>query len=357
MERITLDNTEFEGRNNVYLLRGSEVALVDTGVATASTRDQLRAGLGERDLAFADVDRVLLTHWHADHVGLAGEIQAAGGATVHVHAADAPLVAGDPEARDAMEDRQRELFEQWGMPDEPREQLLAFFEASEGQQGDGPDVAPFEGGDVLAAGDRTVEVLHAPGHTAGLSCFVFDGDSEADDPEADDPEADGPDSGGTATDDSDTGGQEAFTGDAVLPHYTPNVGGADVRVDRPLEKYLETLRTVVERDFARAYPGHRDPIDDPTARARAILDHHRERAGNVVDTLSESGPADAWTVSADLFGSLEGIHILHGPGEAYAHLEHLADRDVVERVGDGAYDAPADADERLAAIGEEFEAE
>ena len=33
-------------------------------------------------------------------------------------------------------------------------------------------------------------------------------------------------------------------------------------------------------------------------------------------------------MSADLFGELESIHILHGPGESHAHLEHL------ERAGD-----------------------
>lgn len=38
---------------------------------------------------------------------------------------------------------------------------------------------------------------------------------------------------------------------------------------------------------------------------------------------------DAWTVSAHLFGDLDGIHVLHGPGEAYAHLEHLRDAGAV----------------------------
>ena len=45
------------------------------------------------------------------------------------------------------------------------------------------------------------------------------------------------------------------------------------------------------------------------------------------------GPATPWAVSADLFGSLSAIHILHGPGEAFAHLEHLRDAGVVARDG------------------------
>jgi glyoxylase-like metal-dependent hydrolase (beta-lactamase superfamily II) len=115
----------------------------------------------------------------------------------------------------------------------------------------------------------------------------------------------------------------AFTGDALLPEYTPNVGGADVRVEKPLEKYLRALRRIADAGYARAWPGHRDPIDDPTGRAEHIVRHHEERAWRVLTALDESGPLDTWAVSAALFGELSGIHILHGPGEAYAHLEHL----------------------------------
>ncbi|MFC6723846.1 MBL fold metallo-hydrolase, partial [Halobium palmae] len=97
MRRILLSNSTFEGSNNVYLFAdGPETVLVDTGDGEDGTRDELRSRLGEYDVAVADVDRVLLTHWHHDHVGMAAEIQAESGATVHVHARDADLVAGDP---------------------------------------------------------------------------------------------------------------------------------------------------------------------------------------------------------------------------------------------------------------------
>ncbi|MFC6772029.1 MBL fold metallo-hydrolase, partial [Halorubrum pallidum] len=43
--------------------------------------------------------------------------------------------------------------------------------------------------------------------------------------------------------------------------------------------------------------------------------------------------ATPWEVSAELFGALSGIHVLHGPGEAYAHLDHLAAAGVAEHDG------------------------
>jgi hydroxyacylglutathione hydrolase len=308
MKRIQLGNAVFEGLNNAYVFGtdpDAETTLVDTGVATPDVREQLAEGLADFGLGFADVDELLLTHWHEDHVGLAGAIQAAGGATVRVHADDAPLVERDPDAWAEMTERQRAFLDEWGVPDEPREELLAFIDGHDELTGPEPTVEPFADGERFATPAGHLEALHLPGHAAGLAGFVFDGED----------------------------GRELFGGDALLPHYTPNVGGADVRVEAPLARYLETLERIVDGGFDRAFPGHRDPIDDPAGRARAIAAHHRERTECVVDVLAETGPADAWSVSAQLFGDLSSIHILHGPGEAYAHLDHLTAGGIVERTG------------------------
>jgi glyoxylase-like metal-dependent hydrolase (beta-lactamase superfamily II) len=303
MDRIQLGNTVFEGLNNVYVFRGEETVLVDTGVSTEPTREELVESLAELGGALADVDRVFLTHWHYDHAGLAGLIQQESGATVHVHEGDAPLVGGDRESLIEERTLQQEKFEQWQIPDGPREELMSFLEGHADLRGDNVDVMPFTGGDRFQVNGMVFEAVHLPGHAAGLTAFVVDRDGE----------------------------RQAFAGDAVLPKYTPNVGGADVRVEDPLAKYVESLVTVIERDWDRIHPGHRDPIADPAGRAREILAHHRERTEKVLDVLDRHGACDAWTVSHHLFGELETIHILHGPGEASAHLDHLENHGIVER--------------------------
>ena len=311
MERIQLSNVSFEGDNNVYLFDGPEPTLVDTGDWMTDTREHLQDGLDNHGLSFADIDRIFLTHWHGDHAGLAGAIQDAGGATIYVHEADAALVAGDEAAWEAVGDLHERRFEQWGMPEEGRETLRAIFDA--GPDREGIEVTPITDGDRFELDGDSLRAVHAPGHAAGLCMYEYR--------------------------------TQVFSGDALLPKYTPNVGGADLRVERPLAQYLETLETIAERDYERAWPGHRDPIDDPTGRAREIIDHHRERAYRVLDALDRLAPADAWTVSDDLFGDLEHIHILHGPGEAHAHLEHLVRAGDVERVDDGYRLAPGVSDQ------------
>jgi glyoxylase-like metal-dependent hydrolase (beta-lactamase superfamily II) len=81
VERLTLSNPVFdmEGDNTAYLLvEGGTVGLVDVGVATDRTRADLEAGLERHGHSLSAVDHVFLTHWHPDHAGLAGQVQAAG---------------------------------------------------------------------------------------------------------------------------------------------------------------------------------------------------------------------------------------------------------------------------------------
>ncbi len=310
LTRIRLSNTVFEGRNNAYVIDGDTPTLIDTGISTPGVRAELVDGLSTAGVPLSELDRILLTHWHADHSGLAGELAAESGATVFAHEADVPLVAGDDDAFSELRDRRDRRFEEWGIPPAKREELEAFRTDFAGAGGESVAVEPLTDGDHVAAGDGELSVLHLPGHAAGLVAYET-----------------------VAADGSHGDLAEAFVGDAILPQYTPNVGGADLRVDRPLAQYVDSLDRLAVRDLDRAWPGHRDAIDDPAVRAGEIRTHHVERTRRVIEALDDHGPADAWTVSARLFGDLREIHILHGPGEAFAHLAHLERHGIVGREG------------------------
>lgn len=303
VHRISLDNTEFEGSNNAYLLGETNPVLIDPGVATETTREQLTAGLANHDIAFEDLDRIFLTHWHADHAGLTGELQEISGAEVYAHEADASLIAQGAVGWQDQIERHEPLYDAWGMPKTKRDELRSFFETHKHVRGKPVDVTPVTAGDTITVGDNTGTVTHLPGHTAGLAGLNFEL----------------------------TDRRILFGGDVLLPKYTPNIGGADVRVETPLATYLETLQILTNKGYTHVYPGHRDPIRAPAARATKITDHHRDRAERVFNIVQEKQPVDTWRVSAELFGDLEEIHVLHGPGEASAHLTHLVRHTVLEK--------------------------
>lgn len=282
-----------EGGNSAYLLPDRGV-LLDPGPPTEEAWDRLVDGITDAGLALADVEHVLVTHWHADHTGNAARLREEADATLAMHERDAPLVADYAAERERRLGRDAATLERWGVPDEQVAALTEFDSPSPV-----PDVAPVR---ELADGETVagVEVLHTPGHTAGHAAFVVD----------------------------DVG----FVGDAVLRTCTPNVGGGDTRQDDPLTAYRRTLSRLEARvDEARPGHGESFPLAPRVAELRA---HHRERSGRALAALASVEPTTPWALAEALFGEMAGYHVKFGAGEAFAHLEHLRHAGLVTRVED-----------------------
>ena len=301
--RIPVGGGSPEGENSAYLFPDRGL-LVDPGPPGEDAWGALLEGIGDAGLDLADVEEVFVTHWHVDHAGLAVRSAEAAGATLTMHADDAPLVGDYVRERERRLERDARRLRQWGVPDD----LVASLRSSDAPS-PLPDAYPVE---AVADGDSVagLDVIHAPGHTLGHAALA------------------------------DPARGDLVVGDAVLPTYTPNVGGGDTRQRDPLAAYRETLDRVTTLGWTDAgpddvtlHPGHGSAVDFPD-RIDAIRHHHAERTERVLEVLREGSAATPWAVATELFGEMRGTHAKMGAGEAAAHLVRLQREGTVEQVDD-----------------------
>jgi glyoxylase-like metal-dependent hydrolase (beta-lactamase superfamily II) len=265
---------------------------VDTGLGLPDAGERWRRVLDELD---GPVERVLITHFHPDHVGAAADVAALTGAPVFQGRDDYDqCVRTWGELRNG--ERMPEYLRVHGVPasevESFREEAAAFVQL----------VRYARDPKLLEAGDRIDgwDVLHLPGHADGHLALLRDGILVA--------------------------------GDTLLAPITPNVGlYPDSRPD-PLADYLGSLERIVEVAPRLALPGHFDPIEDPAGRARELIAHHGERLERTVEAL-DGRPRSAYEVSFSLFPEpLPPALRRFALAETRAHLEYLVRRDSAERV-------------------------
>ena len=296
------------GRVHCYLFDGEGVTVLDPGPETDEALAACRAGLHARGYSISDVDRILLTHPHADHFGLARQIVERSGARIIAHR-DATRVLVDPRSY-AEQCRRffRSFFESMGVPNQTIESAISrFTDSLEYKQ-------PVKVDQELADGDCIdigveMTAIHTPGHDPGSICFVSLSD------------------------------KVAFTGDHVLGHITPNPlitlspDTANERT-RSLPSYLESLHRIQHVDIDVAHAGHGDPIKDLDGRVQNILDHHHDRKERIAGLVERHGPTTAYELMTDLFPRITTKQILPGMSEVIGHLDLLEDEGRVEINGE-----------------------
>ncbi|WP_256289165.1 MBL fold metallo-hydrolase [Halobellus inordinatus] len=140
---------------SVYIIDAAEPTFVDTGLGR--NREYLLDALDELDIAREDVRHILPTHAHLDHAGGAGYLaEACPNATVRTHEIGAPHLV-DPERLVAgTKDAVGDLWEYYAEP----------VPVPESQ------IDPLVDGDEIDLGDRTLSVIHAPGHAPHQTIFL-----------------------------------------------------------------------------------------------------------------------------------------------------------------------------------------
>ena len=283
IQRLTLPLPTGPKHVHCYLANGT---LFDTGL-----------GLGDAAWESVDVERIAITHFHPDHVGGAAEAARATGAPVSqggLDYAQCERVWGS----DDWPERMAAWFVRHGVPVDVTDDLIvqghAF--ASFIRYAVDPELL-YEGSEV-----EGWQVLELPGHADGHLGFLRDG--------------------------------VLIGGDHLLRRITPAVGLYPESRPDPLGDYLASLERTIELAPRIVYPGHGEPIEDPAARARELIEHHRLRLDEHEASLSTE-PSTAYEISFDVFGrALAPTQRRFAVAETLSHLERLVRGGRAARSGD-----------------------
>jgi glyoxylase-like metal-dependent hydrolase (beta-lactamase superfamily II) len=290
---ISLPTPFYIGPVNVYLIAEDPITIIDTGPKTKEAVDALREGLKGAGFTVADIRRIVLTHAHEDHCGLARALRdEAKDAQVFVHGWETGHRAGRLEHEENLH-----LLTQAGVPVEEIGMMRRMYEGVREYADSLEDhhCSELNDGDELEFQSGTLRVIHTPGHTPGSCSFVREAD------------------------------RTVIAGDCVLKRITPNPMLSPDPIDpsrrfRSLAEYLVSLARV--RSFAPTliFGGHGEPIHDFEEVFNRYVRAIRERQSEVIRLVPKTG-ATAWEVSRGLFPNTDDVHRFLAVSEAVAHLD------------------------------------
>ncbi len=284
---------------NAYLINSGVLGLIDPGPKTSKAIDALDKDLRKLGVALEDVERLVFTHRHVDHIGVGNRIKTISNAETFIHESERNAASNFYEEFDKTVDSILAPVAQAGVPNHIVEKMPEYYgiikEVCEPVEID----KALRDGDTLDFGEIALKVIHCPGHSIGSICLY---EEER---------------------------RLLFTGDHVLKEITPNPFASGLSEHATLRRYLDSLRKVEKLPVETGLPGHGDLIHDFRSVVRNLYAHHEARKKLVAEILKK-GPKTPYEVSKEMFGNLPISETLLGLAEAAGHLEELSSENRAE---------------------------
>jgi glyoxylase-like metal-dependent hydrolase (beta-lactamase superfamily II) len=297
-----------------YLVRESDgFTMIDCGMDQPECWQALETQLQSVGASVMAIKRVIATHGHPDHAGLAPRIRAMSGAEVYLHQDDLSLVS--PGGGSAEQDRGvlERWLERYGFS---RADATAAGQAIEDYNGGTAVVETdrlLEDGETLAIGIYRFEVVWTPGHTPGHICLY------------------------------DPALGVVMCGDHLFANAAPNIRLMPHSPITLMSDYLDSLRRVGALRAPHGLPGHGATFDDVSARADQVVQHQLNRQEQLLGLLGPQ-PQTAHDLAVQVWsGDRPGRGWTHFHGRLRrnaalllaAHLELMALEGRVRRHDDG----------------------
>jgi glyoxylase-like metal-dependent hydrolase (beta-lactamase superfamily II) len=294
------------GRVNTYLIEDDPLTLVDSGPNSGTTLDALERALGARGRRVEDLELIVISHQHIDHLGLVSILARRSGAEVAALDLLAPRVEHWQEGMDADDAFAERVMAAHGIPEDVRYALLAVSHSYRAWGGAAKVTRTLAHGSELKLAGRTLRVLHRPGHSPSDTIF------------------------------HDEERRIVLGADHLIKHISSNplisrpldadsAGDADGPPDRPhaLEIYMESLRaTRAMADVDIVLTGHGEPVTDHVALIDERFRLHERRAGKIRRLLA-AGPLTAYEIAQSLWGNVAVTQAYLTLSEVLGHADLL----------------------------------
>jgi glyoxylase-like metal-dependent hydrolase (beta-lactamase superfamily II) len=318
--RVMRIPTPFQvGRVNTYLLEDQPLTLVDSGPNSGKALDELERQLGSLGHRIAEIELVIITHQHIDHLGLVDIVAKRSGADVAAIDVVVPFVenyGGDAERDDA---EAAALMRRHGISEEVVTALRQVSGSFRAWGAKATVTRPLHDGEALEFRDRRLEVQHRPGHSPSDTLFW---DEER---------------------------RILIAADHLIKHISSNP-----LISRPLDgsagrtqalvTYLQSLKRTRELPAEITLSGHGEPITDHVALIDERFRLHQRRAEKLYRLIAEQ-PRTGHELAQALWGDVAVTQAFLTLSEVIGHVDLLVNAGYVREVEDGEvvrYEATSD---------------
>jgi glyoxylase-like metal-dependent hydrolase (beta-lactamase superfamily II) len=314
IHRMAIPTPFMVGRVNCYLIEDDPLTLVDTGPNSGKALDCLERELAGHGRRIEDLERIVITHQHLDHMGLLGVLAPRSGAEVVTLGLLAPVLEDFSAEAERDDELAEALMLRHGITRDVVTALRAVSRSFRGWGGSATVTRRLADGEPLEFAGRTLRALHRPGHSPSDTVFLD--------------EADG----------------TLLAGDHLLPHISSNplisrqLGGksgepGDGR-PRALLTYIASLRETREMELSQVLPGHGDPFSGHAELIDERFALHERRASKIHGLISQE-PMTAHEIAHALWGNVAVTQAFLTLSEVLGHVDLLVERGQASEVETG----------------------
>jgi glyoxylase-like metal-dependent hydrolase (beta-lactamase superfamily II) len=305
------------GDVNTYLIEDDPLTLLDSGPNSGTALDTLERSLAEHGRRVEDLGLIIVSHQHMDHLGLVEILRRRSGADVAALDLLAPYAANYDDGMEADDAFAVRIMTEHGIPEDMRIALLTISHGYRSWGNAATVTQPLAHGSELTLRDRTLRVLHRPGHSPSDTIFH----------------------------DEERG--IVLGADHLIKHISSNpliARPLEAPLDAPetperphqLEIYIDSLRaTRAMEDIELVLAGHGEPVTDHVALIDERFRQYDRRAEKIRRVVAER-PSTAFEIALALWGDVAVAQAYLTLSEVLGHVDLLlADGRVVEESAGG----------------------